>query len=164
MLKLGDLLGDSASADCPGRSVLDHVVSKWGMLVILALDEGTFRYAELRRRVGGVSERMLALTLRTLEQDGLVSRRDFGEVPPRVDYSLTPLGKSLAKPLHALGRWVVENTPKVLAAREDRSEVDVVDQGRRRVPPPKRPSSVGAHATRASTKARTGGGTSSRSG
>lgn len=123
MAKLGDLLGESYGPDCPERDVLDHVVSKWGMLVILALDERTYRYAELRRRVGGVSERMLALTLRTLEQDGFVSRRDYGEVPPRVEYSLTPLGRGLAKHLDALGQWIATNTPKVLAAREKHRRV-----------------------------------------
>ncbi|MBZ4336101.1 helix-turn-helix domain-containing protein [Corallococcus sp. AS-1-12] len=118
MAKPGDLLKESYAPDCPGRDVLDHVVSKWGMLIMLALAERTYRYAELRRRVGGVSERMLALTLRTLEEDGFVARRDHGEVPPRVDYSLTPLGSGLAEHLDALGRWIATNTPKVLAARE----------------------------------------------
>lgn len=98
--------------------MLDHIVSKWGMLVMLALAVRSSRYAELRRRVGGVSERMLALTLRTLEEDGFVSRRDYGEVPPRVEYSLTPLGRGLAQQLEALGRWIATNTPRVLAARE----------------------------------------------
>jgi DNA-binding HxlR family transcriptional regulator len=118
MAKLGDLLRESYAPDCPGRDVLNHVVSKWGMLIMLALAERTYRYAELRRRVGGVSERMLALTLRTLEEDGFVARRDYGEVPPRVEYSLTPLGRGLAEHLDALGRWIATNTPKVLAARE----------------------------------------------
>lgn len=98
--------------------MLDHVVSKWSMLIILALAERAYRYAELRRRVGGVSERMLALTLRTLDEDGLVARRDFREVPPRVEYSLTPLGRGVAEHLDALGRWIATNTPKLLAARE----------------------------------------------
>jgi DNA-binding HxlR family transcriptional regulator len=118
MAKLGDLLEESYAPDCPGREVLDHVVSKWVMLIMLALAERTYRYAALRRRVGGVSERMLALTLRTLEEDGFVARRDYGEVPPRVEYSLTPLGRGLAEHLDALGRWIAKNTPKVLAARE----------------------------------------------
>jgi len=117
MAKLGDLLGESYAPDCPGRDVLEHVVSKWGMLVMLALGERTYRYAELRRRIGGVSDRMLALTLRTLEEDGFVSRRDFGEVPPRVEYSLTPMGRQLAEHLEALGRWIATNTANVLAAR-----------------------------------------------
>ena len=118
MAKLGDLLRESYAPDCPGRDVLDHIVSKWGMLILLALAERTYRYAELRRRVGGVSERMLALTLRTLEEDGFVARRDYGQVPPRVEYSLTPLGRGLAEQLDALGRWIATNTHKVLAARE----------------------------------------------
>ena len=117
MGKLGDLLGESYAPDCPGRDVLDHVVSKWGMLVILALGERSYRYAELRRRIGGVSERMLVLTLRTLEEDGFVSRRDFGEVPPRVEYALTPMGRELGEHLESLGRGIATNTPKVLAAR-----------------------------------------------
>lgn len=112
------LLGEQNARDCPGRTIVDHVVSKWGMLVMMALSERPYRYAELRRRVGGVSERMLALTLRTLEGDGLVARHDFREVPPRVEYSLTALGRSLAKHLRALGQWITVNTPKVLAARE----------------------------------------------
>ncbi len=112
------LLGEENSTECPGRTIVDHVVSKWGMLVMIALAERPYRYAELRRRVGGVSERMLALTLRTLESDGLVERRDFREVPPRVEYSLTSLGRSLARHLEALGEWITVNTPKVLAARE----------------------------------------------
>jgi DNA-binding HxlR family transcriptional regulator len=120
MAKLGDLLEGSYAPDCPGRDVLDHVVSKWGMLVMLALAERTYRYAELRRRIGGVSERMLALTLRTLVDDGFVSRHDYGEVPPRVEYSLTPMGQQLAGHLEALGQWIATNTPKVLAAREER--------------------------------------------
>lgn len=118
MTNRGDLLGASYGPDCPGRSVLDHVVSKWGMLVMMALGERTYRYAELRRRIGGVSERMLALTLRTLDEDGFVLRHDFGEVPPRVEYSLTPMGRQLATHLEALGQWIATNTPKVLAARE----------------------------------------------
>lgn len=118
MAKLGDLLGESYAPDCPEREVLNHVVSKWGMLLMIALGERTYRYAELRRRIGGVSERMLALTLRTLEEDGFVSRRDYGEVPPRVEYSLTPMGRQLAEHLETLAQWIAAHTPKVLAARE----------------------------------------------
>ncbi|MEW5852772.1 MAG: helix-turn-helix domain-containing protein [Myxococcota bacterium] len=118
MATLTDLLGESYSPDCPGRGILNHVVSKWGTLIMLALHDRTYRYAELRRCVGGVSEKMLAQTLRTLEEDGFVLRRDFGEVPPRVEYELTPMGRELAKHIAALGRWIATNTPKVLAARE----------------------------------------------
>lgn len=114
-----DLLGDSYAPDCPGRDILDHVVSRWGTLVMLALHDGTYRFSELRRRVGGVSEKMLSQTLRLLEEDGFVLRRDFGEVPPRVEYELTPMGKELAKHIAALGKWISANTTKVLAAREE---------------------------------------------
>ena len=113
-----DLLGDSYAPACPGRSVLDHVTSRWGTLVLFALHDGTYRFSELRRRVGGVSEKMLSQTLRLLEEDGFVLRRDYGEVPPRVEYELTPMGKELAKLVAGLGKWIAANTTRVLAARE----------------------------------------------
>ena len=118
MAKL-DLLGDSYAPDCPGRDILDHVMSRWGTLVMLALHDGTYRFSELRRRIGGVSEKMLSQTLRLLEEDGFVLRRDFGEVPPRVEYELTPMGKELARHIAALGKWIWANTTKVLAARDE---------------------------------------------
>ena len=118
MAKLGELLGDSYAPDCPGRGILDHVVSKWGTLALIALHDGTFRFSALRRLIGGVSEKMLAQTLRTLEEDGFVLRRDFAEVPPRVEYELTPMGRDLAKHVAALGMWIAAHTTKVLAARQ----------------------------------------------
>jgi DNA-binding HxlR family transcriptional regulator len=119
MTKLKDLLGNSFPPDCAGREILDHVTSRWGVLVLLALLVRTYRFSELRRSVGGVSEKMLAQTLRTLEEDGFVLRRDFGEVPPRVEYELTPMGRQLAKHVGALGVWIANNAEKVLAAREE---------------------------------------------
>jgi DNA-binding HxlR family transcriptional regulator len=86
--------------------------------VLLALLGRRYRFSELRRRIGDVSEKMLAQTLRTLEEDGFVLRRDFAEVPPRVEYALTPMGRQLAKHVGALGMWIGNNTTKVLAARE----------------------------------------------
>lgn len=118
MATIDELLGDSYAPDCPGRGILDHVMSKWGTLVMLALHDGTYRYSELRRRIGGVSEKMLAQTLRLLEEDGFVVRRDFGEVPPRVEYELTPMGRDLARHVATLGKWIATHTPEVLAARE----------------------------------------------
>ena len=88
--------GNVLAPDCPSRPVLQHLTSRWGVLVMAVLATGTHRFAELRRRIGGVSERMLAQTLQQLEADGLVLRRDHGEVPPRVDYSLTPPGLEAA--------------------------------------------------------------------
>jgi len=95
-------------------------MSRWGVLVFLALRDGTHRFSELRRRIGGVSEKMLAQTLRALEGDGFVLRRDFAEVPPRVEYELTPMGCQLAEYVAALATWISDNTPNVLAAREKR--------------------------------------------
>lgn len=91
---------------CPTRVVLDHVMSKWGVLVLMALTEGTTRWGELRRRVDGISEKMLASTLRTLEKDGFVARTSYPEVPPRVEYSLTPLGDDLMERMMPLMAWI----------------------------------------------------------
>ncbi len=91
---------------CPTRVVLDHIMSKWGVLVLLALTDGTHRWGELRREVQGVSEKMLASTLRTLEADGLVMRTSYPEVPPRVEYSLTELGEELMERMLPLVEWV----------------------------------------------------------
>jgi len=117
----GDLLGGpQGGRDCAGRGILDHVMSRWGVLVLLALRDGTHRFSELRRRIGGVSEKMLAQTLRALEDDGFVLRHDFGEVPPRVEYSLTQMGRQIARHVAGLATWIADNTPQVLAARETR--------------------------------------------
>jgi DNA-binding HxlR family transcriptional regulator len=103
------------AAGCPSRVVLDHVTSKWGFLVLLALGEGhPLRWSELRRRAEGVSEKMLAQTLRTLEGDGLVVRDAKPVVPPHVEYSLTPLGVELAALLTPLMDWLVDHAPGIL--------------------------------------------------
>lgn len=103
------------AAGCPSRVVLDHVTSKWGFLVLLALAEGdALRWSELRRRVEGVSEKMLAQTLRTLESDGLVARDARPVVPPHVEYSLTPLGTELARLLTPLMDWLVVHAPDII--------------------------------------------------
>src|SRR5215469_14760640 len=85
--------------------VLARVGDKWSVLVVTRLGAGPMRFNELRRTVGGISQRMLTLTLRGLERDGLVTRTVFPTIPPRVDYELTPLGQSLWKPVEALGAW-----------------------------------------------------------
>ncbi|PTX00743.1 winged helix-turn-helix transcriptional regulator [Pararhodobacter aggregans] len=108
---------DVMAADCPSRPVLQHLTSRWGVLVMAALATGTHRFSELRRRIGGVSERMLAQTLQQLEGDGFVLRRDYGEVPPRVDYSLTPLGEGAAVHLVALASWIEANFPAIAEAQ-----------------------------------------------
>lgn len=111
------LVGDLGAAQCPSRVVLDHVTSRWGTLVLLMLRSGTQRFGELRRRIGSVSEKMLTQTLRVLELDGFVQRTVYAEVPPRVEYALTEMGAEVAEHLAALGTWVEQNLPRVMAAR-----------------------------------------------
>ena len=115
LLRRGDLLDPA----CPSRDVMRHVTSRWGVLTLMVLRDGTLRFSELRRRIGGVSERMLAQTLRWLEDDGLVARRSYPVVPPRVEYSLTPLGMEAAGHVAALADWIETRLPRVLAARPE---------------------------------------------
>jgi len=106
---------DAFVAGCPTRTVLDHVMSKWAPLLIAALSDGEpLRWSELRRRAEGVSEKMLAQTLRTLEEDGLVRREARAVVPPHVEYSLTPLGQELADRLVPLLAWMADNASVLL--------------------------------------------------
>lgn len=112
--------GDLMSAACPSREVLKHITSRWGVLVLIALEGRTRRFSELRRRIGGVSERMLAQTLQWLEQDGLVARRAFEVVPPHVEYSLTPLGQEAAEKVRGLADWIETSMPKITRTWEAR--------------------------------------------
>lgn len=113
-----DLPPDANRAGCPHRVVLEHVTSRWGVLVLTSLLERSYRFSELRRRVGGVSEKMLAQTLQILERDGFVHRDAKPVIPPRVDYSLTPLGREVAEQVSALARWLESKLDDVVAARE----------------------------------------------
>ncbi len=111
---------DPDHADCHAiGSILSRIGDKWTVFVVRLLAERTMRFNELRRAIGGISQRMLTLTLRGLEADGLVSRTAYPTIPPRVDYALTDLGRSLIVPLVGLGRWAEENRGKVEAARQD---------------------------------------------
>ncbi|WP_405907118.1 helix-turn-helix domain-containing protein [Streptomyces sp. NBC_00828] len=105
-------------AMCPHRLVLEHVTSRWGVLVLIELNERSYRFSELRRAIGRVSEKMLTQTLQTLERDGLVHRDAKPVIPPRVDYSLTDLGHEAAQLVSALGTWTNERMDDVLKARE----------------------------------------------
>lgn len=105
------------AADCPSRAVMQHVSSRWGGLVLIALQPGMLRFSGLRRAVGGVSERMLAQTLQRLEGDGLVLRTALDVVPPHVEYRLTPLGAEVAAHLVALARLIEGHLPDILAQR-----------------------------------------------
>lgn len=118
--------GDVLAAACPSRGILKHVTSRWGVLVLIVLLDGTHRFAELRRRIGGVSERMLAQTLQWLEGDGLVRRVSYPVVPPHVEYSLTPLGREAAERVQGLADWIEGNLPRLLAARVAGGEGDGV--------------------------------------
>ncbi|TDD01527.1 transcriptional regulator [Saccharopolyspora terrae] len=106
------------AATCPSRSVLEHITSRWGVLVLAALLEDGRRFSELRRIIGGVSEKMLAQTLQTLERDGFVHREAHPVIPPRVDYSLTEVGEQAARLVSGLARWSEAHVTGVLAARE----------------------------------------------
>ncbi|MEE1844772.1 helix-turn-helix domain-containing protein [Streptomyces sp. NPDC007076] len=107
---------------CPSRLVLEHVTSRWGVLVLAALLERSYRFSELRREVGGVSEKMLAQTLQTLERDGFVHRDAKPVIPPRVDYTLTDLGREAAEQVWALARWTERRLDAVRSARETYDE------------------------------------------
>jgi DNA-binding HxlR family transcriptional regulator len=109
---------DVYSSECPTRGVLTHVTSRWGVLVLVALSQEMHRFSELRRKVGGVSEKMLAQTLATLESDGFVERRAYAEIPPRVEYRLTPLGREVTERLEGLVLWIERNISRVQRARE----------------------------------------------
>src|SRR5882757_9681736 len=106
-------------SDCRGvASILARVGDKWRVFVIMLLGDGPRRFNEIKRTVGGISQRMLTLTLRGLERDGLVTRTVFPTIPPRVDYELTDLGRGLWKPVEALGKWANDHQAEIQAARE----------------------------------------------
>jgi DNA-binding HxlR family transcriptional regulator len=104
--------------DCPAREILDRVGDKWSVLVIVLLGQRTHRFNELHRAVEGISQRMLTLTVRALQRDGLVSRTVYATVPASVDYELTELGRTLLVPLAALYDWANTHRDDIQAARE----------------------------------------------
>ncbi len=99
------------------RAILDRIGDKWTLLVVATLEAGRMRFTELQRHIPGVSQRMLSLTLRNLERDGLVTRTAYAEVPPRVEYELTPTGESLIPPALALASWAIQHNPTIQASR-----------------------------------------------
>jgi len=102
---------------CEVRQILDRIGDKWSLLVMVRLTGGTLRFTELHRQIDGISQRMLTLTLRQLERDGIVERTVHAVVPPRVDYNLSTLGKTLLDPIHALVQWTLDHADEVAAAR-----------------------------------------------
>ena len=117
LLSRGDVRGDLFAEACPSREILKHVTSRWGVLLLVALLAGTHRFSDLRRKIGGVSEKMLAQTLRWLEADGFVLRVQYPVVPPHVEYSLTPLGQEVALRVRDLADWIEVKLPEILDAR-----------------------------------------------
>ena len=116
MLRRGELFSEA----CPSRDVLQHVTSRWGVLLLVALMGGTHRFSDLRRKVGGVSEKMLAQTLRWLEADGFVLRNVKATVPPHVEYQLTPMGREVGERVQALADWIECAMPQITAWRQAR--------------------------------------------
>ena len=109
---------DVMAPDCPSRAILQHLTSRWGALVMVALAMRPHRFSGLRRQVRGISERMLAQTLQELEADGLVLRTAHAVVPPHVDYELTPLGQEAAAHLVSLIRWIEGALPRIMSAQQ----------------------------------------------
>ncbi|ATO31859.1 putative HTH-type transcriptional regulator YtcD [Dickeya dianthicola] len=105
--------GDLLAAACPSREVLQHITSRWGILILIVLESKTLRFSELRRLINGVSERMLAQTLQSLEGDGLINRVAYDVVPPHVEYSLTPLGQEAAEKVQVLVDWIEDSMPRI---------------------------------------------------
>ncbi|SHF33609.1 transcriptional regulator, HxlR family [Marinomonas polaris DSM 16579] len=115
--------GDVFSDKCPSRDILKHVTSRWGVLVLVALKDGdTQRFSELRRKIVGVSEKMLAQTLQALELDGFVLRTSYPVVPPHVEYSLTDLGLEVSVRVASLADWIEDNITDILAIQSQRNE------------------------------------------
>lgn len=113
-----DGIGDVFLADCPARLAVEVIADKWAVVVLWGLSEGPRRHGELVDLIGGISKKVLTQTLRRLQANGLVTREDFGGVPPRVDYDLTELGKTLMEPIRMLTTWAAVNGDAVLAAQE----------------------------------------------
>ena len=105
--------------DCPVRNVVDRIGDKWSMLILMVLEEGeVLRFSEIFRSIATISQKMLTVTLKTLEADGLVKRTVYPQIPPKVEYELTPRGKSLLPHLHGLVKWAYENMSDIKESRE----------------------------------------------
>ncbi|CNG29415.1 redox-sensing transcriptional regulator QorR [Yersinia enterocolitica] len=132
MMKSQNLMGNTAfpeqvrrgellNANCPSREILKRITSRWGVLVLIALSNETLRFSALRRKIGGVSEKMLAQTLQNLEEDGFIERIAYPVVPPHVEYKLTPLGKEAQEQVEGLALWLEENLHRIMEKRQQRA-------------------------------------------
>lgn len=108
------LLGQVLSKDCPTREILEHLANKWSVLVLRCLSEGIHRFSELKNRIEGISEKMLAQTLKVLEQDGFILRTVYPVVPPKVEYQLTMFGSQVAEKMTVLTTWLERNLPEII--------------------------------------------------
>ncbi|MFE5342219.1 winged helix-turn-helix transcriptional regulator [Isoptericola sp. NPDC056578] len=115
------------AATCPSRTVLHRIGARWTVFVVNALDDGPRRFTQLKAHIQGITPKVLTETLRTLEADGLVERRDYAENPPRVEYDLTPLGRSLLVPLRAVRAWAEQHVPDIEEARARHEERALAD-------------------------------------
>jgi DNA-binding HxlR family transcriptional regulator len=113
-----ELQGDVFDPDCPTRVILDRIGDKWTVLAVLLLRDGPLRFTELRDGIGRVAPKVLTQTLRRLERDGLITREVFAEVPPRVVYTLTPMGRSLIKPITAVSDWAEAHMAAITEAQQ----------------------------------------------
>ncbi|AJJ26254.1 redox-sensing transcriptional regulator QorR [Yersinia enterocolitica] len=132
MMKSQNLMGNTAfpeqvrrgellNANCPSREILKRITSRWGGLVLIALSNETLRFSALRRKIGGVSEKMLAQTLQNLEEDGFIERIAYPVVPPHVEYKLTSLGKEAQEQVEGLALWLEENLHRIMEKRQQRA-------------------------------------------
>ena len=112
------LLGQVLSTVCPSREILEHLTSKWSVLVLRCLSDGVHRFSELKQRIEGVSEKMLSQTLKTLEHDGFILRTVYPVVPPKVEYQLTILGSQAAEKTMYLIGWIEKSLPEILESKE----------------------------------------------
>jgi len=115
---ISPLLGQVLSNECPSREILEHLTNKWSVLVLRCLSEGVHRFSELKQRIEGVSEKMLAQTLKMLEQDGFILRTVYPVVPPKVEYQLTITGSQAAEKIYYLIGWVERSLPEILENKE----------------------------------------------
>ena len=113
-----NLLGQVLSNECPSRAILEHLTTKWSVLVLRCLSDGIHRFSELRQRIDGVSEKMLAQTLKVLEKDGFLIRTVYPVVPPKVEYQLTILGSQAAEKLNYLIGWIERNLPEIMENKQ----------------------------------------------
>jgi DNA-binding HxlR family transcriptional regulator len=120
--------GELFAVACPSRQVLQNVTSRWGVLVLVALMSGTYRFSDLRRKIGGVSEKMLAQTLQALEADGFVLRTARPVVPPHVEYSLTRMGQEVAREVESLADWIEGNLYRIMAQRQAKTSMNETAQ------------------------------------